>query len=446
MNPISLRQAAKPGMFAVAADVLSSGAGRVDEKLAEEVGDFLRLLAMDQLSSSEELQNAAALLRVAGRIGGVFRLRCRSAPGLTFFGAFAGFDADWAAEVEPVSLNGAGETPRQAFGACIGEGVEYLSQFRSQDARQNGGKLSVAETSSGPDLQLLMEWIGGVEIDASSIEWMTAIRLRDGGTVRLPACLAVRTVGASAEDAQRWCVGSGCAAGPSREAAIRGALFELVERDAVAMWWRGGRIARSIPVEALESLGAVEFLGRVRQGVTDRLTRLLVLSSDFGATCIAAVSFDREGRGFAGGYACHIDPVLAVRSAIREMCQMELGNDLVAIKRSRGAGLNEADGRHHRRLSEVDADDPRLSTRGAADLEAPGMLPADAGTAELVQRLAAAGFEPYGVDLSHEDFGIHVAKIVIPGMQPYPSTFQTPRLKAVSGQGDSLGAEDVDLF
>ena len=53
--------------------------------------------------------------------------------------------------------------------------------------------------------------------------------------------------------------------------------------------------------------------GRGRRG---RVTTLVDISGDFDIPCVAAMSFDRDGSGFAGGFACRLNAGQACKAAI----------------------------------------------------------------------------------------------------------------------------------
>ena len=65
-----------------------------------------------------------------------------------------------------------------------------------------------------------------------------------------------------------------------------------------------------------------------------RRTWLLDITTDIGVPCVAAVSCRADGSGFAFGLAARPALEAAVRSAILEMCQLELADAVVATKRS----------------------------------------------------------------------------------------------------------------
>ncbi|MER8568696.1 YcaO-like family protein [Mesorhizobium sp. M0924] len=444
---------ATSNIFELAADLLS---GIHDQIESERVKDIWRFLDLLGLSDSDEpltadvanSDNRISLLRAAAKIGGIFRLHSRHAPGLTFFGGAARPPLVPTSDSTSVSvsLNGAGETPREAFGACIGEGVEYLSQFRhADDAIKEGPFADIAIWKDMNLAERLTDWVGLPATGPDPVEWFAATRLHDGEAGCLPACLILRPPAGDNFDLGRLALGSGCAAGPTWSAAVTAALCEVLERDAVAMWWRGGRAGRPIALETLAKAGAIDLIGRIRKETQGRVTTLIDISSEFEIPCIAAISFDRDGSGFAAGFACRLNARQACRAAIVEMCQMELGHDVVSAKRSNlGAdSLNEADIRQEQRKKERLASLAHLvdGLMGAISLNStePESL------SEALSRLASAGFHAYAADLTRAEFAIPVARVIVPGLQPYPSTFVSSRL-AEAASHKSPYANGIDLF
>ncbi|MGI9625856.1 MAG: TOMM precursor leader peptide-binding protein, partial [Longimicrobiales bacterium] len=122
---------------------------------------------------------------------------------------------------------------------------------------------------------------------------------------------------------RRYCKSdsNGLAGGNCLEEAILQGFFELVERDAVALWWYNrGRVpavegARLDPAYVRELEEYYDALGR------DMWT--LDLTTDLGIPCIGAISSLQEtGTEIIFGFGCHLDPAVALRRALTELNQM----------------------------------------------------------------------------------------------------------------------------
>jgi oxazoline/thiazoline synthase len=113
---------------------------------------------------------------------------------------------------------------------------------------------------------------------------------------------------------------NGCAAGATIEAAVTNALLELVERDAIALWWtaRLRRPALAFPdsdwVRALQD----QFDARHRQ------IHLIDLTTDIPVPVVAAVAFDaNKGGRLSFGFGASLCQHHAAERALRELLQNE---------------------------------------------------------------------------------------------------------------------------
>jgi ribosomal protein S12 methylthiotransferase accessory factor len=113
---------------------------------------------------------------------------------------------------------------------------------------------------------------------------------------------------------------NGCAAAPTRTEAIVSGFLELVERDAVAIWWYN-RIPRPTidPVyfNDPELDECVHWMNR-----HNRLFYALDLTHDYNIPVIAAISVNGEETDIAMGFGANFDCLSAVKSAVREMLQL----------------------------------------------------------------------------------------------------------------------------
>jgi len=377
----------------------------------------------------------ARMLRAAARLRRLFLLPVPDAPGLTFFGG----EADPATFGEayaglPVgNLAGSGLSAQRAFEACVGEGIEYLSQFAGADSAVELGALAVY--GNAPDehvRRFVADLFAACAVNPDRpISWITASRLSDGEKVRFPIDLCYRRRASEQDFVPPLKLSSGCAAGATVESATLRALLELVERDAVAMWWRGGRGGRAIAPDSEAAGGAAELLTKLRQGSTNRKTWLLDITADVQIPVVVALSTRPDGFGFAFGFGARLTLAEAALAAVFELCQVELGQHVVDAKRkeSGDAALSENDRRQLRRSTLFDARQCKLLQ--------PESTPADTAIAPLpslqraLELLEANDIAVYAVNLTRAEFGIPVVRTFAPGLQLEPCQIVGPRLSRV---------------
>ncbi|GAA0604303.1 hypothetical protein GCM10009416_47390 [Craurococcus roseus] len=422
------------GLFEAAATALLDPSS--SDRLGPEMLGLLRVLdcPLPAVPGAAE-RHRALLFRAAASFVRVFRLASEVAPGLKFFGAEVAPDAVAAEPGLPVAgVAGAGLSGLEAFEACTGEGIERLSAVEAVEDRV-ARQAPPAEVA--PWLQPLLR------STAADPGWLAMRRQSDGGTVLVPLDLCLRRASRNRAFEPPWPLSIGCAASISPEGATLHGLLELIERDAVALWWRGGRRGRPVGLDEAAAAEAAARLALLRRHRLDRRTWLLDITTDVGVPSVAAVSFGRDGGGFCLGTAARPDLAGAASAAIMEMAQSELAIEVAEAKRrERGdAALNAADHVHLRRFRGIHAGrcalvHPTASGCAAADLPA-GTA---AGTLRAVlDRLARLGLEVLTLDLTRARFGVPVMRVLCPGLEREPSSTAGPRLAAAlaaTGGGD----------
>lgn len=385
-------------------------------------------------AASAETCHRAHLLNAASRFVRVFELAAPDAPGLISFGAE--FDPSLADPLHAghplVGVSGVGLSLQDAFQGCIGEGIEYLSQLQTGD---DALELDPGDPAAklGPQAREFLAAFSAHRLHPDrELSWYRVARLTDGGEVLLPADLCVRRPLHRQEVKPPFPLGTGSAAGRSWDAAALHGLLELIERDAASLWWRGGSLGRSIPPEDDSQIAAQAVLAQLRQGASARRSWLLDITTDIGVPCVAAISCMADGLGVAFGLAARPTLAVAARSAILEMCQIELAQALVEAKcRERGeAALNERDHIHRRRATMLNADRCLLLQPGPGRSQHMAIRTTEpiAVRRLIVDRLAQLGIEAFGLDLTRPRFAVPAARVIAPGLQSLPSEIVTPRL------------------
>ena len=382
-----------------------------------------------------------------------FFMRSGWAPGLCFVGGQAHpkqVDLKYA-DIPAFSLAGAGEEPEMAFMACVGEAVERLSQLeRPDDVCCTSSSAEVSDRLPHGLLDHLSDTHVETGFDESApLDWIEGRSVIDPQPVLVPADWCLRRATGASKLKPRSALSTGAAAGPTLEVATERALLELVERDAVSLWWCGGRRGRPLPMEAPAFAKGVELVQLLRQNRTDRASWLLDLTTDIAIPSIAAISFERSGQGFACGFAARVKLEDAVCAAVIEMMQMELGLLLAQAKRTRlgEQALSDVDRRHLQRAMAIRSETCDI----VHPMGTPAIIsepPNDPPVALLKAAFAEAGISASVVDLTRRSFGMPVAFAFAPALQPMPSSLLTPRLRSIlSAPGfDVRKIPDTSLF
>ncbi|MEL6342362.1 MAG: TOMM precursor leader peptide-binding protein [Myxococcota bacterium] len=208
---------------------------------------------------------------------------------------------------------------------------------------------------------------------------------------------------------RRFCPASsnGHAAGTGIEEAILQGLLELVERDAVAIWWYNRLRRPALPINDLGDGWAIALVDHYR--AEGWALSLLDLTHDLGIPVVAAVAQPLSGTGLSVGFGAHLRRDLAAQRALTECNQM--------FDPSRPAPWDAAAGDAFLSPS---ADAPLAEDLAAGDLrEAVNVT---------VDRLAAAGIEVLVCDQTRPDVGVSVAKVVAPGLRHVWPQFGPGRL------------------
>ncbi|MET9502683.1 TOMM precursor leader peptide-binding protein [Streptomyces sp. NPDC006622] len=214
---------------------------------------------------------------------------------------------------------------------------------------------------------------------------------------------------------------NGAAAGTSLEDAIVHGCLELVERDAIALWWYNRTRQPGVALDAGDP-----WITRLRTVLRDmgRTVWALDLTSDLGIPVVAAVSARTGGpaEDLALGFGAHFDPRVALRRALTELTQM-----LPPLAGEPVGGASAFTGTDPEALRwfghATTANQPyllpaaRRSTRPRASLRPPA--DAAAQVESLVALLRRHRLDVMVLDQTRPDVELPVAKVLIPGLRPH---------------------------
>ncbi|MGW7237411.1 TOMM precursor leader peptide-binding protein [Streptomyces sp. NPDC054804] len=225
---------------------------------------------------------------------------------------------------------------------------------------------------------------------------------------------------------------NGNAAGGSLEDAVLQGFMELVERDAVALWWYNRTRQPAVDLDAFDA----PWVRRVIDGcrALGRETWVLDLTTDLGVPALAAVSrrVDKPAEDILFGFGAHFDPAVALRRALTELGQLL---PAVAGARPDGTGyaVDDPEPRTWWRTATI-AGRPFLRPDPAAAARTPASWPYHART-DLRDDVAAAealvaerGMELLVLDQTRPDIGLPVVKVLVPGLRHFWARFGPGRL------------------
>jgi ribosomal protein S12 methylthiotransferase accessory factor len=255
------------------------------------------------------------------------------------------------------------------------------------------------------------------------IEWSPARSLVTGQTRFLPS--AAVYLGFTG-NGSRFCKGdsNGLASGNCLEEAILQGFLELVERDAVALWWYNRVQRPGVDLGSFENplVSATEDL----YAGLDRHLWVLDLTTDLGIPSFAALSavFDGEREDIIFGFGSHLDAELALMRALSELNQM-LPTILPSMEERRRQLLPEFE--HAIAWWETARlkDHPYLSastgkpSKNFGEYTRPDHGDILEAVEECVGRANRAGLDVLVHDLTRSDIGFPVVRVMVPGLRHF---------------------------
>ena len=353
------------------------------------------------------------------------------------------------AQVDPAFLRaalrrnagGKGLTAPQAQASALGEAIErYSGVFQGDEPRFGATRRELGEAAIHPNACMGFSerqyrererWNGrGSKVhhvpepfdDSESVAWTPLWSLTASAPRYLPTAYCY--YGAEVAGARFAIADSnGCAAGNNLEEAILQGFLELVERDAVAIWWFN---RLSMPGVDLASFGDEAAAFALQHRRLGREISGLDLTSDLGIPTYAAISRRSAGppEDILLGFGCHLEPRIALLRALTEV-----GQSLPAQPAAPGGGQPRHGGSdllarswwstatvENQPYLRPKSDRPFLRCVDRPSLSSED-LQSDVG--RCVAIAAAAGLETLVLDQTRPEVGLHVVRVVVPGLRHF---------------------------
>ncbi|WP_125779311.1 YcaO-like family protein [Pseudoalteromonas rubra] len=244
-----------------------------------------------------------------------------------------------------------------------------------------------------------------------AVNWTTLWSLTRDEKVYVPTVCCFANTPFEEDRFGKW-HSNGCAAGNNLEEAILQALFELLERDATAIWWYN-RLPR--PQFELSGLDP-DYLAPLHETITaEHEYWVLDLTVDTGVPVMAAIGRNKTTQGYVFGFGCHLKPEMAAQRALTELCQ------LIPIRDQNGAPF-DFDAITDDRFLLPDVQAPR----GSYKLTQSGDLKDD--ILAIVEHLHSLDMETLALDYSRSPIPLSTAKVFVPGLCHIWPQLGNPRL------------------
>ena len=347
---------------------------------------------------------------------------------------------------------GKGSTPQQSEASALCEAIErYSCAFHGDEIRCRKRFEDFGETEAiyPNNIQLFSDW----QLDhadqindhghpynfvpprfdsCAEIEWSPVWSLTQDQHRYLPTSMLYSMWAGQHGKPILKADSNGCAAGNTLEEAILQGFFELVERDAFAIWWYNRLRLPRVDLESFED----DYLATAHDFYRgfNREMWLLDVTNDLGIPAFVAISrrIDKEEEDIIYGAGAHVDPHIA---ALRAVCELNQFLNWVQGSERGGCGHNVDEPLclwwwKNGKLSDLPylTPDPDSMPRGKLDYP----VPDTADMREDVERCRALveskGMELLVLDLTRPDIGMPVARVIVPGLRHFWERFAPGRL------------------
>ncbi|WP_223422336.1 TOMM precursor leader peptide-binding protein [Tateyamaria pelophila] len=226
---------------------------------------------------------------------------------------------------------------------------------------------------------------------------------------------------------------NGCAVGSVMEEAILQGLLELVERDAVAIWWYNRVQRPGVDLTSADDPYVADLVAHY--ATLGRSIWVLDVTGDLGIPTFAALSkrIDTPEEDIIYGFGCHLDPTVALTRAITEINQSLDAVPALHQPETQNSYLGSQEAVAWWRTVRT-RDNPYLVPDAQAtpvDLKTAGNHATDdlARDVEIcVERLKSVGIEVVVLDQSRPDVEFPAVRVVAPGLRHFWARFGPGRL------------------
>lgn len=338
----------------------------------------------------------------------------------------------------PDVVVGKGKTKTQAVIGCLAESLErYNNSFFNQPILFASYD-RIAEKALKPQTLLLFSdrqyenrhetnlSVGAFnrvpkKYDDSEIRWTKVHSLEGKENVYIPSSYCYLNYPFKNEVEMCPADTNGCASGNSIEEAIFYAILELIERDAVSIWWYNKIQYPEIDVCTINDQYIRKLVNfHVREG---RVFRLIDITSDLKVPTFVAISHEKSGDEIYFGTSSYPNPCVAIAKCIHELNQMMVHR---TENRDFSSGMIAPSQKDFARwvLNENLRDHPHLTSiykKSFSEMDYPSIELEDFRDLieSLINILRGKNLSPYWLNMSHVDINFFTVRAIIPGLRHF---------------------------
>jgi ribosomal protein S12 methylthiotransferase accessory factor len=344
---------------------------------------------------------------------------------------------------------GKGETAEQATASCIGEALERYSACYQGNEEEIRVSLTEAQGKNliALDPRTLMlfsekqysqpeKWSESSfhyvpdKFDPDEpIGWLKGQRWHDGAPILAPAAFTLfnyNDMNPSKSQESCFADSNGCAVGSSIEEAILHGTYELIERDACAIWWYNRLSRPSYDLRTASNPYLVSAVDAYRQ--LNRDIVVLDLTSDIRIPVACAISWNREGKEIGVGLGCDLDAEVAVSRAICELNQFVGGIAQTKIVDGRSYQNEIVDWIKNATVESLPYLTPSPGDQTCFPLKQGGVAFIRTDLDQIVKLLKDVDLCMYYVNLSRPETSVCCARVMVPGLRHFWARFAPGRL------------------
>ncbi|MCO4755219.1 MAG: YcaO-like family protein [Bacteriovoracaceae bacterium] len=237
---------------------------------------------------------------------------------------------------------GKGRTQEQSELSCIGEAIERSTMTYFSRDKLITGKMSKLKKEfecintdqlelfsdkqrsnwdqQSPDAYNISKFISPLFDEEEVIDWKLGFKLKDNKKVLLPASYFYRWDILNDKELFSIANSTGMASGFSKAEAVIHGCLELLERDAVGMWWYNELSLPGVPFKDLNSDYCESVVNHFEK--MGKKIHLLHAKTDYRVHHIIAVSSNDDGRDINLGFGSGYDLKSAAERSVGEIAQI----------------------------------------------------------------------------------------------------------------------------